>query len=588
MEAADAGQAAGDAGRGTARPALGAALEELEDVEGDAGSDRDAAEPVGSSASPSSRPPAARTSGPTPLLPAAAGGPSTGAAGRDRGATTITLPPGARPLTLLEAVRLRCLLVGPASADRRLSSAWLQQGLFTDSPAEGGRCAPYGLVQRRGGPCGVLAGVQAAAIRRLLFGAPAAAGPALPACVASALPQEGLGRLWRGATAPAMRAAVVLGLADVLWRCSTAGSARPGRAALVLPSRALAEPLAAGCKPAPLPPARGVGAAAAAAAGITTSDGEEVLEAAAAYVPDGVSEQMTVTEFDDFGALVGAIEAVFDGVFGVRRGVGVLAVLYSVVLSRGIGGGSVDAGAAVDGVAGDMDGWAGGESQLIGGHNYATQALVSLMLTGRARSNVFDGEKRLGEGEDVVLLRGIDAQSDCGLLSLFEHYRQLEVGSHLKHPTVPVWVVCSESHYTVLWSADAELVRDGGDGESTADLFYWDGLAKPEDEIRLTVTPSTALQALRDIEEEAEEAAEPAGRARAEAVPGLSGLGDGGSLRGLLAELSGSGAAGRSAGAGAAVGDPEEDEDGAPPLNLVLRTRWSGCRVSWNGVEPWL
>jgi hypothetical protein len=44
---------------------------------------------------------------------------------------------------------------------------------------------------------------------------------------------------------------------------------------------------------------------------------------------------------------------------------------------------------------------------------------------------------------------------EAGFLTLMEAFEYLQVGSHLKHPSRPVWVVCSESHYSVLFSADA-------------------------------------------------------------------------------------------------------------------------------------
>ena len=50
------------------------------------------------------------------------------------------------------------------------------------------------------------------------------------------------------------------------------------------------------------------------------------------------------------------------------------------------------------------------------------QELVNLLLLGRAVSNVFDGEKRVG-GSDGLLLRGVapsDAPAPVGLLSLLE------------------------------------------------------------------------------------------------------------------------------------------------------------------------
>ena len=45
-------------------------------------------------------------------------------------------------------------------------------------------------------------------------------------------------------------------------------------------------------------------------------------------------------------------------------------------------------------------------------------------------------------------LRGIDRQSEVGFLALLEHLRYCEVGSFLKNPKHPVWVMGSETHLT--------------------------------------------------------------------------------------------------------------------------------------------
>lgn len=42
-----------------------------------------------------------------------------------------------------------------------------------------------------------------------------------------------------------------------------------------------------------------------------------------------------------------------------------------------------------------------------------------------------------------------------GFLMLFEWYLNAEVGDFLKNPECPVWVICSESHYTVLFTDEA-------------------------------------------------------------------------------------------------------------------------------------
>ena len=40
-----------------------------------------------------------------------------------------------------------------------------------------------------------------------------------------------------------------------------------------------------------------------------------------------------------------------------------------------------------------------------------------------------------------------------GQLALHEAYKCYNVGERLKTPSVPVWLVFSESHYSVLWDS---------------------------------------------------------------------------------------------------------------------------------------
>ncbi len=131
------------------------------------------------------------------------------------------------------------------------------------------------------------------------------------------------------------------------------------------------------------------------------------------------------------------------------------------------------------------------------------QELVNLALTGTARPHVFDDKmvptlaaiarpaalacdcdaphRRVRcQVIDSRELLGIQRQSSVGFLSLFEHYGYVkvvgappcfplsarsphaqQVGSNLKRPRVPVWVVCSESHYTTLFSADRSVYARG-------------------------------------------------------------------------------------------------------------------------------
>ncbi|XP_067872848.1 probable ubiquitin carboxyl-terminal hydrolase MINDY-4 [Heterodontus francisci] len=117
-------------------------------------------------------------------------------------------------------------------------------------------------------------------------------------------------------------------------------------------------------------------------------------------------------------------------------------------------------------------------------HQKATdQELVNLLLTGKAVSNDVV-ELDSGNG-NITILKGVSGRSDIGLLSLFEHYSICKVESFLKTPKFPVWVVCSESHFSVLFCLKKELMSDWK-FERRFDLYYYDGLANQQDEIQLS------------------------------------------------------------------------------------------------------
>uniref|UniRef100_A0A2K5DR29 Ubiquitin carboxyl-terminal hydrolase MINDY n=1 Tax=Aotus nancymaae TaxID=37293 RepID=A0A2K5DR29_AOTNA len=164
-------------------------------------------------------------------------------------------------------------------------------------------------------------------------------------------------------------------------------------------------------------------------------------------------------------------------------------------------------------------------SHLIGAHGYCTQELVNLLLTGKAVSNVFNDMVELDSGDgNITLLRGIAARSDIGFLSLFEHYNVCQVGCFLKTPRFPIWVVCSESHFSILFSLQPGLLRDWRT-ERLFDLYYYDGLANQQEQIRLTIDTTQTIS-------------------------------------------------------------EDTDNDLVPPLELCIRTKWKGASVNWNGSDP--
>ena len=120
---------------------------------------------------------------------------------------------------------------------------------------------------------------------------------------------------------------------------------------------------------------------------------------------------------------------------------------------------------------------------LLNEHGYASQEIINLMLVGQAKSNVHDGDKDLG---DNFVLRGISKQADVGFLTFFEAFGYFNVGENYKSPRVPIWIVCSESHYSVLFSVDSNNTKAS---TQRFDLVYYDELARQEDDIILTVSP---------------------------------------------------------------------------------------------------
>jgi hypothetical protein len=235
-------------------------------------------------------------------------------------------------------------------------------------------------------------------------------------------------------------------------------------------------------------------------------------------------------------------------------------IVYSCILTRG-----------VEAVLTDMDVGMGSQATLVGAHNYATQELVNLLLTGRATTNVFDGVHQLTEAETTLELRGVLSRSSVGFLTLFESYGYLKVGKNYKQPVTPIWVICAESHYSVAFAAPrgvaypdtaldkvAKLARRGttivaplpeaalglraatlesGVRSQLFDMLYFDSLGRQDTLIRLSV----------NVPDESTEIDNALSHQR--------------NLRSTSDE---------------------------PPLVLVLHTRWPGAGVNWNGTEPLL
>ncbi|XP_041102617.1 probable ubiquitin carboxyl-terminal hydrolase MINDY-4 [Polyodon spathula] len=350
----------------------------------------------------------------------------------------------AQPIDLNLAEDLKNILFGSSFAC--FNDEWkIQSFSFNDLPD-----LRYGIVQKKGGPCGVLASVQACVLQKLLF-------------------EENTDlRLEPSKSNRSKKLAMAL--AKIVWR---AGDRKKAVVAL--------------------------------------SSGRKQFIPAGRYKSDGILETIilnTVSSQEDLTLFLEQNIHQFElGPYGC------ILLTLSAILSR-----------STDLVIKDFD---VPTNSLIGAHGYCTQELVNLLLTGRAVSNVFNDVLELDSGNgNSTVLNGITGRSDIGLLSLFEHYNLCKVGSYLKTPKYPIWVICSESHFSVLFCVRKELMNDWR-MERRFDLYYYDGLANQQEEIRLTVDTSQNCV-------------------------------------------------------------PDAENDIIPPIEHCIRTKWKGAMVDWNGAEPLL
>ena len=112
------------------------------------------------------------------------------------------------------------------------------------------------------------------------------------------------------------------------------------------------------------------------------------------------------------------------------------------------------------------------------------------------------------------------------------------LGKNMKLPIYPIWVLCSESHYSVLFSSNQNEVNDPclRKGGHKVDLYYYDELAKQEEMYRLTVEMPEYNKTSDEEENE----------------------------------------------------HSKNESDLTPPIDHVIRTHWKAATVDWNGSEALL
>ncbi|XP_077453825.1 ubiquitin carboxyl-terminal hydrolase MINDY-3 isoform X1 [Stigmatopora argus] len=120
---------------------------------------------------------------------------------------------------------------------------------------------------------------------------------------------------------------------------------------------------------------------------------------------------------------------------------GVLLFLYSVILTKGI-----------ENIRNEIQDTM--EPLIDPVHGHGCQSLVNLLVTGHAVANVWDGDRECSG----MKLHGIHKQASVGFLTLMESLRYCKVGTYMKSPKFPIWIIGSETHLSVFFTKEMSLV----------------------------------------------------------------------------------------------------------------------------------
>ncbi|XP_017107446.2 ubiquitin carboxyl-terminal hydrolase MINDY-3 homolog isoform X2 [Drosophila bipectinata] len=301
------------------------------------------------------------------------------------------------------------------------------------------------LVQKQGGPCAVIAPVQAYLLKIIIMDMPS-------------------GIKLSEISSDKCQSLLIQALCNILKNCRT-----PRYRIVHLMRRrgfASADPATKERSPsATSESAAAVAARAAAAAaletGVVPGQGEgggadidlatEATPASRELSPDEFHNRLHTLHFDDYESLARYYTDNYDQ---LAHTYGVLLFMYSVFLTKG----SEQVAAEVSDTS---------EPLIHSTYGYGAQSLINLMLTGRAVAHVWDNEQDVGG----LKLRGICEQSDIGFITLMEQMRYCTVGSFFKNPRFPVWVMGSDTHLTVLFSNEKRLVSPETPSETGRRIF---------------------------------------------------------------------------------------------------------------------
>ncbi|KAL2467896.1 ubiquitin interaction motif-containing protein [Forsythia ovata] len=322
-------------------------------------------------------------------------------------------------LSSAEAHHLFSMIFGN-EVSKDVLAQWSNQGIrFSPDPE-----TSMGLVQHEGGPCGVLAAIQAFVLKYLLF------SPEESEVVPNMSTSLGLrrvskneyaGDIFSSLSQDKKSRALVRSMVEILFLCGS-------NEKVVISSLNILDGDIERSVECP---------------------DEVIAKALEDLSIDSGSDLQKVLRVYTYTSRSSAFQKLQEMLPAFRSRMGALLFLISALLSRGL-----------DNVQADRDDPS--QPLVTAPFGHASQEIVNLLLSGNAAANVFDGKMDLGGG---MFVKGISTPVEVGFLTLLESLNFCKVGQYLKCPRWPIWVVGSESHYTVLFALNTE-VQDENELES--------------------------------------------------------------------------------------------------------------------------
>eukprot|EP00268_Persea_americana_P037266 TRINITY_DN36926_c0_g1_i1.p1 TRINITY_DN36926_c0_g1~~TRINITY_DN36926_c0_g1_i1.p1 ORF type:complete len:604 (-),score=123.46 TRINITY_DN36926_c0_g1_i1:497-2308(-) len=304
-------------------------------------------------------------------------------------------------LSIADANQLFSMLFG-SDVSRDILLQWSNQGIrFSNEPET---C--MGLVQHEGGPCGVLATLQAFVLKYLLFSPELRRLHQCPSITSgdfSSLTEDGNAR------------ALVLSMVEILFSC---GNKKRAVVATLNVFGHCHEDVSEDAQ-----------------------KNEIIAKALEDLSIETATDLQRVLRVNSHTSQAGAFHHLESMLPVFQSRMGAMLFLISALLSRGL-----------ESVQADRD-----DPNLplvTAPFGHASQEIVNLLLCGQAVPNVFDGGLNMGGG---MFLKGVPTSVEVGFLTLLEFHSYCKVGQYLKCPKWPIWVVGSESHYTVLFALDPSV-----------------------------------------------------------------------------------------------------------------------------------